>query len=114
MNKLPSPLIPGCKADEVQGGEAGLPPGGDKNKDWLEGAVRLDGSIGWLVHGGHAGAVEAACIPLDVALQRYWPHAWLEIEQALHTRSTAEAEACLSCLQDVALAAYRRACWPSA
>ena len=43
----------------------------------------LDGGVGRLVHGGHAGAVELARVALDVALQGHWPHAGLEIEQAL-------------------------------
>ena len=83
MDKLASTLIAGRKPDEIEGREAGLAPGRDKNKDWLEGAVRLDGSVGWLIHGSHAGAIKAACVPLDVALQWDRPHAWLEVEQTL-------------------------------
>ena len=45
--------------------------------------MQLDGGIGGLVHGGHAGAVELARVALDVALQRHRPHAGLEVEQAL-------------------------------
>lgn len=109
VDKLASTLIAGCKADEVKGCEAGLAPGRDENQDWLEGAVRLDGSVGWLVHGGHAGAVEAASVPLDVALQWDRPHAWLEIEETLqaniaeHDQSasdTPERHCCMDCGKD--------------
>ena len=46
----------------------------------------LDGSIAGLVHGGHAGAVELARVPLDVALQGHRPHTWLEVEQSLQIK----------------------------
>ena len=60
-----------------------LAAGGDKDQDWLEGGVGLDGGVGRLVHGGHTGAVELAGVPLDVALQGHGPHTGLEVEQPL-------------------------------
>lgn len=60
-----------------------LASGGDKDQDRLQRGVGLDGSIGRLVHGGHARAVELAGVALYVTLQGHWPHAGLEIEQPL-------------------------------
>lgn len=47
---------------------ANLAAGGDEDQDRLEGGVGLYGSVSRLVHGGHAGAIELARVPLDVAL----------------------------------------------
>jgi len=52
----------------VQDEAAHLTAGRDEDQDRLEGGVRLDGSVSRLVHGGHAGAVELARVPLDVTL----------------------------------------------
>ena len=62
-----------------------LAPGRHKHQDRLQGGVGLDGSISWLVHGGHAGAVELAGVALNVALQRHRPYTWLEVEQSLQS-----------------------------
>ncbi len=54
--------------DSVQYEAAHLSARGDEDQDRLEGGVCLYGSVSRLVHGGHAGAVEFARVPLDVAL----------------------------------------------
>ena len=66
--------------DSMQSMSAYLAPGRHKHQDRLQGGVGLDGSISWLVHGGHAGAVKLARVALNVAFQRHRPYTWLEVE----------------------------------
>ena len=40
-----------------------------------------DGRVGWLVHGGHAGAVKVARVALDVHVEGDGTHRRLEVEQ---------------------------------
>ena len=40
-HKLARPLVPGRKADEVQGGQPGLAPGAHEDQHRLDGGVRL-------------------------------------------------------------------------
>lgn len=69
---------------ESSGCGAYLTPGGDKHQDRLQHGVGLYGCIGWLVHGGHAGAVELARVALNMTFQGHRAHTWLEVEQPLH------------------------------
>lgn len=75
-------LVGHAVGDEVLRRQARLTPGRDKDEGGLGGAVRADGGIGGLVHGGHARAVVLSRKALDVLGQRHGAHRRLEVEEA--------------------------------
>ena len=80
-------MLPLYARPQVESLKHHLSPGGHKDQDRFQGGVGLDGGIGWLVHGGHAGAVELSGVALDVALQGHGSHTGLEVEQTLHQQA---------------------------
>ncbi len=78
---------------EIKSRQSGLTTRRDKYQNRFVRRVSLDGSVRWLVHGSHSGAVVFAREAVNVYLQLYWPHSRMEVEHTtLHAHTLRGAD----------------------